>query len=569
MVWHYHDDDVAGPDAEVTLNLTGLGHVSGAARVTSYCSQLASAATAQWDHDRRRTAGIRPGMPLAEATALAGYTQSAPQNTSRAASRAKIKKPPIQSDPASSAAPLPLHLEMADPAADHLALEALAEWCRQFSPTVGLEEAAEPESLLLNTSGLGPLCGGEPALARRVVDALHERGLTARVAIADTLAGAWALAHFTPLEMAGETDDLKAILSALRAPVIVPAGETSRAIAPLGVEALRLPESIREMLIALGLRRIEQVAALPRATLLARFGPLVLERLDRAAGRAAEAIVARKAPEELDFERPFEHPTDRREMIERALDELTARACDTLARERRGGLRLQCRFEHERQPASGFVVGLYRPSASPRHVSELVRLKFESLRFREPVAGIRLRVLAADRLVFRQQEILFPESVRGHRPTAPRELAGLIDRLSNRLGRRAVLRPWLMAGAQPEFACQFQPLAGLASARPNSARKGPPAAMRPTGDRPLHLEPRPRPLPVVSIAPEGPPVQFRLAGRDERIVRAWGPERIETGWWRTRYVRRDYYQVETARGARLWLFRQLNSGAWFLHGEFT
>jgi protein ImuB len=76
-------------------------------------------------------------------------------------------------------------------------------------------------------------------------------------------------------------------------------------------------------------------------------------------------------------------------------------------------------------------------------------------------------------------------------------------------------------------------------------------------------------LPVVSIAPEGPPVQFRLAGRDERIVRAWGPERIETGWWRTRYVRRDYYQVETARGARLWLFRQLNSGAWFLHGEFT
>jgi xylan 1,4-beta-xylosidase len=36
MVWHYHDDDVAGPDAEVTLNLTGLGHVSGLARVTHY-----------------------------------------------------------------------------------------------------------------------------------------------------------------------------------------------------------------------------------------------------------------------------------------------------------------------------------------------------------------------------------------------------------------------------------------------------------------------------------------------------------------------------------------------------
>jgi hypothetical protein len=49
------------PQAVVLYQL----HASGAARVTSYCSQLASAATAQWDHDRRRTAGIRPGMPLA------------------------------------------------------------------------------------------------------------------------------------------------------------------------------------------------------------------------------------------------------------------------------------------------------------------------------------------------------------------------------------------------------------------------------------------------------------------------------------------------------------------------
>ncbi len=44
---------------------------------------------------------------------------------------------------------------------------------------------------------------------------------------------------------------------------------------------------------------------------------------------------------------------------------------------------------------------------------------------------------------------------------SPRELATLVDRLSNRLGSQAVLRPWLLAGAQPEFACQYQPLASL------------------------------------------------------------------------------------------------------------
>ncbi len=79
----------------------------------------------------------------------------------------------------------------------------------------------------------------------------------------------------------------------------------------------------------------------------------------------------------------------------------------------------------------------------------------------------------------------------------------------------------------------------------------------------------PRRLVVISVAPEGPPVKFRLAGRDERIVRHWGPERIETGWWRNGCVRRDYYQVETERGGRYWLFRELNTGQWFLHGSFA
>ena len=88
-------------------------------------------------------------------------------------------------------------------------------------------------------------------------------------------------------------------------------------------------------------------------------------------------------------------------------------------------------------------------------------------------------------------------------------------------------------------------------------------------DRPLHLESQPRPLVVMSVAPEGPPARFRHAGHDQPIVRTWGPERIETGWWQGGCVRRDYYQVETAGGQRYWLFRELNTGRWFLHGTFV
>jgi len=82
------------------------------------------------------------------------------------------------------------------------------------------------------------------------------------------------------------------------------------------------------------------------------------------------------------------------------------------------------------------------------------------------------------------------------------------------------------------------------------------------------MPPRPLRLEVVSVAPDGPPVRFRLGGQTHEVVKAHGPERIETAWWRGPTVRRDYYVVDTETGARFWLFRRLRGGGWFLHGLF-
>jgi protein ImuB len=87
-------------------------------------------------------------------------------------------------------------VEEYDPEADRQALEALAADCQQFSPLVGCERAAAPESLFFDVTGLGPLFGGEEALARRIVEWFRRRGLEIRLAIAGTLGAAWALAHF-------------------------------------------------------------------------------------------------------------------------------------------------------------------------------------------------------------------------------------------------------------------------------------------------------------------------------------------------------------------------------------
>jgi hypothetical protein len=83
--------------------------------------------------------------------------------------------------------------EQHDPRADELALLELAAWCEQFSPTVGIEP---PDNLCLEVTGLDQLFGSEQLLAQQVLQAFSRRGLIVKLAIADTLGAAWALARF-------------------------------------------------------------------------------------------------------------------------------------------------------------------------------------------------------------------------------------------------------------------------------------------------------------------------------------------------------------------------------------
>jgi xylan 1,4-beta-xylosidase len=57
LVWHYHDDDVAGPDADVALTMTGLPAAASSARVTHYrVDETHSNAYGEWK---------RMGSPIA------------------------------------------------------------------------------------------------------------------------------------------------------------------------------------------------------------------------------------------------------------------------------------------------------------------------------------------------------------------------------------------------------------------------------------------------------------------------------------------------------------------------
>jgi protein ImuB len=80
---------------------------------------------------------------------------------------------------------------------------------------------------------------------------------------------------------------------------------------------------------------------------------------------------------------------------------------------------------------------------------------------------------------------------------------------------------------------------------------------------------RPLPIRVIALVPDGPPTWFALPGREHVVARAWGPERIETAWWRGPDVRRDYFRVSSETGEQFWIYRSAKDGRWFLHGVFA
>src|SRR5215217_3744393 len=179
-----------------------------------------------------------------------------------------------------------LHVAESTPEADDEGLTRLTTWCMRYSPLVA---ADRPNGVWIEAAGSAHLFGGEEALLQDLTRRLRRAGVNARAAIADTPGAAWAVARH-----ASER-------------IIVPGGMAA-SIAELPVAALRLPVETADALRRLGVERIGQLAAMPRAPLTRRFGLDVRRRLDQALGHAAEPFDALMPPDIIRRRLAFRQP---------------------------------------------------------------------------------------------------------------------------------------------------------------------------------------------------------------------------------------------------------------------
>jgi protein ImuB len=453
--------------------------------------------------------GVTVGMPLAEAKAL--YARA--------------------------------HYELHDAEADAATLRRLALWCQRFGPWVAVEH---PDSLILNITGCGPIFGGEEKLATQAVKQLTRLGFVAKAAVAQTGGAAWALAHY----QSGNA-------------LIVVAGAHLQALHALPVEALRLGEELLPLLRQFDIHTIGQLRQLPRASLPARFGPHVLQRLDQAFGDVPEPFTWEMASTPVEATWTFECPCSDRRSVEFVLEHLLKQMVAKLQAQQLGIQRLRCTLKVLGSEPHGFIVGLLHANNVLGYLMELLRLHLDRVRLPAEITGTTLRAELVVPLEFQQGQ-MFADDIIAERW---RRVPALVELLSNRLGKQAVLRPHLLPEAQPELAWRYEPwLEQEVSLLAKAGHKEKPTE---TFIRPLVLESQPIPIAVMSNVSGGPPLRFTWQRQSFTVARHWGLERIETGWWRGRQVHRDYYLVETTAGDRFWLFRAAEVEAWFLHGVFA
>ncbi len=432
-----------------------------------------------------------------------------------------------------------------DPAADRRELESLAVRADCLSPIVHIEG---DDSLIADVTGCERLFEGEPNLLRRTIEGFKAHSFTTRCAIADTLGAAWALAHAHP------------------EPAVISApGQTAAFVAPLPVSSLRIDEGTVGALASVGVETIESLLHLPRSSLACRFGQGLLARIDQALGDLPEVLTPYRPQPVVTSRFCIGVATTRIDVLTETIRHALIPFCEKLETRTAGVRQLFITFYcPDVVPADGpqtrnvtLSLNLSQPTRSVHHLFRLLVVLLDRLHLPAPTDSLMLWAREIEPLEGLQDELFATEEADG------RELGNLLDRLTVRLGHDAVVRPHLIREHQPERAFRYVSVVGSKSKPAFSQEK-----VAISGPRPSRLSLHPIEIAATALVPEGPPISFSLHGTQSTVADSVGPERIETGWWRGRHVMRDYYRVTTGSGRRCWIFRDRDTGQWFLHGWF-
>ncbi len=477
------------------------------------------------------------------------------------------------------------------------ASEALATIAHACSPRVRRHGS---DAVVFDVDGLSRVCGPPAVIGREVTALAVAAGLTVRMAMAGTSTAAWILAHaqagttvvesgtearvLAPLPLRWLTSVLEfnrtgTVPAAGTAPAVAapragrtggrhyrmaPAwlasrGRSSRARAGAAA-ATRLVEAWQERFAIFerwGLQTCGALAALPRADVQARLGPVGARLHQAACGEDAAPFVPADAPpvfvDRLELEWPIDGLEPLSFVLARQCDRLSAR----LERADRGAVAVRTRLTLVTRATHERVLHLPAPMREARVLRTLVLLDLES---HPPAAAIDAVELSLDVMPGRiVQGSLLARSV-----PSPESLSTLLARLGALVGESRVGAPILpdTHDARAVAHKPFHPLtAPIGPIGPSAGRSGPPIGLR-----------RFRvPLAARVVLDHGVPVRVWPDARGVSggsVTACAGPWRTSGGWWAPDAWDRDEWDVELVAGGLYRVTRMRATGVWLIEGVF-
>jgi len=489
-----------------------------------------------------------------------------------------------------------------------------------------------PESLLLDVTGLAHLFGDEDRLAQQVLKHCDDLGYLPRVAIGDTVGIAWAVArylsgqyfaiHGQPVVLpVGDRETVKQVpVDGLRLePAIVDS------LYQLGIETIgqlqRLPRNDLAMRFGdpIG-RRLDQLSGKLEETFVARRKPtefvaeqlleypthhretievitarLVTQLCSQMRSRQRGALewtfkLACQTGQPIEFRVNLFQPTATTAEVMPLVEMQLEQALSPHTRKFRKR-RKRRKTPKPRVPADA---DSNKPNQEPTLQSQFHR--YTTIQIQEICVSVTSDVLLVQkqRQLFDENPRLDRQSLAGAQPEYAYRLRPLVDPSRKQRRRRTKPRKQshvlgrplrLFHPAKPLERCdrvekEFE--VGSTGGTSSESLDKTKSELTSAADQRAPDQPSQTKSELTSAADQrapGRPSQTKLGSptllalrsesiKPERVIRSWGPERIETGWWRGLSVCRDYWRVETETSQHFWVYRDLRSGQWFLHGEF-
>lgn len=284
---------------------------------------------------RAEALGVRPGMGLAAACALASQLRVWPRNR----------------------------------AAEQEALEGIAGWMCRFTPHVSLQA---PDGILAEIESSLRLFRGLAAMVERIRAGIDQMGFTPTLAAAPTARSAWWLA------------------SAGRETLILDRAALEMALATLPVAvACDKPDGLG-LLRNIGITTIGELRNLPREGVARRFGQALLDGLEQALGGMPEPRNFFAPP--LRFAAKLELPGEvtHAEGVLFAARRLLVQLEGLLAARQAGVRHFLLTLLHRDASPSVLKVGLASPGREAERLLPLLRERLSACRLVRPVEAIRI-----------------------------------------------------------------------------------------------------------------------------------------------------------------------------------